>query len=43
MENPCDPILLGMIKTEKGKIAAKCVNPVFYGEKLHRYYASPDS
>jgi UDP-N-acetylglucosamine pyrophosphorylase len=37
LENPCDPLLLGMIKTEKRKIAAKCVSSSFYSEPLPRY------
>lgn len=38
LENPCDPLLLGMVKTEGRKIAAKCVGSSFYGEPLPRYY-----
>jgi hypothetical protein len=29
LENPGDPILLGIVLCEKRKIGAKCVNPIF--------------
>ena len=37
LENPCDPVLLGIMLTEKLKVGAKCVNEMFYTEKLSRY------
>ncbi len=29
LENPGDPILIGIVVSEKRKIGAKCVNPIF--------------
>lgn len=37
LENPCDPVLLGIMKTEKRRIGAKCVSEMFGAEKLPRY------
>lgn len=38
MENPLDPLFLGIALAEKRHIAAKCVRPNYYSETLPRYY-----
>ena len=43
LEEPCDRLLLGMIHTEKRKGGGKCVNPLYIGEQLPRYYNDVDS
>lgn len=40
LEDPCDPVLLGLVKREKRQVAAKCVEPLFYSEGLPRYCLS---
>jgi hypothetical protein len=37
LENPCDPIMLGLMKTEGRTVGAKCVGEMFYCEPLPRY------
>jgi hypothetical protein len=37
LENPCDPIMLGLMKTEGRTVGAKCVGEMFYCEQLPRY------
>jgi hypothetical protein len=38
MEDPLDPLFLGMALAEKRHIVAKCVRPNYYCETLPRYY-----
>lgn len=42
LENPADPLFLGVIWSEKRKSGVKCVNPIYDNEVMPRYFSSSD-
>lgn len=38
MQNPCDPVMIGLIINEHKKLVAKCTHSCFHYEPLNRYF-----